>query len=156
MTLTVEEEIAKRYPECTLDHYDTHGESIDVYLISNVTEGICPVCGALSNSLSARYVKNIADIALDNRFCTVHLTIRNLTCRGACNRKAFFSTKHSFLADPGARKTDRLIKRILKVASKYPVRTAVTVLQKEHIKCDKNTISRLLKDNHMRKCDLAK
>lgn len=154
MAKAIEAQIRERYPQCTLEYYETEGDRLDIYLISNVDTGSCPECGEKSSSLHGRYVKKIADLPIDDKFITVHLKTKTLTCRGVCARKTFFPAPHSFLSDPQAKKTDRLVERILDIASANTVRGTVKACEKEHIKCDKNTVSRLLRAHHMRKCDL--
>lgn len=154
MAKSIEEVIKARYLDCTLDHYTIDGESIDIYLTSNVISGRCPCCKELVKSVHCRYVKKFADVPVAAKFTTVHLTLRMLCCRNDSHDKVFFAARHIFLGDPEAKKTDRLVKKILDIASKNTVRGTVEVCKANHIKCDKNTVSRLLKDNKMRKCDL--
>lgn len=146
--------INTRYPGCSLDHYDIDGESMDIYLVSDVKSGKCPDCTKPTSSVHSRYVKKFADLPVADKFTTVHLTTHMLSCNNDAHAKNYFAARHSFLSDTEAKKTDRLVGKILAIASKNTVRGSVEVCRAQHIKCDKNTISRLLKDNKMRKCDL--
>ena len=157
MEKRIEHQIARRYPGCRLVRLDVCGDTVAVHLASNVKEGICPVCGELTHSLHRRYIKRFTDLPIEGRFCVVFLTLGTLTCRSAvCARATFFPAPHAFLPDPYAKKTDRLVKRILEVACAKTVRGSVEALVREGIKCDKNTISRLLEANALRKRDIKR
>lgn len=146
-------QIEARYPDCTLDHLDIDGDMIDIHLTSDIKSGLCPTCGKITASTQSRYVKKFADLPVSDRFTTVHLTLRQLRCREH-GELVLFAARHAFLSDPRAKKTDRLVSEILSIASKNTVRGSVEVCAHKHIKCDKNTVSRLLKENKLLKRDV--
>lgn len=140
----LEKVVEKRYLGCSLDLWEVDGDTLHLYLKSHVKSATCPECGCVSSSIHRHYTKKFADLPIDEHFLVVHLEMSTLTCRGKCARSTFFPAPHDFLPDPYAKKTARLTERILQVISENSVRGAVAALREENIKCDKNTVSRMV------------
>lgn len=151
----IETQVKKLYSGTDLDHYETEGDTITVYLNSTKKSAVCPCCRAESHSVHSVYVKKFADLPLNGMFTECRLTNRIFTCRNkACEKKGgHFGATYDWI-NLEDHKTYRLINWILDETLTNTVRGASKALAEAHIKADCRTISRLKAAHGMRKSDM--
>lgn len=106
----------------------------------------CPYCGNSSFRVHSIYQREIQDISLQDKQTILLLNVRKMFCDNPqCSHKTF-SERFDFV-DPNAKKTKRLIDKILITSTKLSSVSAATLLKSSSIKTSKSSICDLLKKN---------
>lgn len=106
----------------------------------------CPYCGAETSKIHSIYQREIQDLPLHEKQSILLVDTRKFFCTNTeCEYKTF-SEVHPFV-DRNARKTQRLMKSILKVSVQQSSVSASKTLQMGAIKISKSSICDMLKKN---------
>lgn len=106
----------------------------------------CPYCGNTSFRVHSIYQREIQDIPLQDKQTILLLNVRKMFCDNPqCSHKTF-SERFDFV-DPKAKKSKRLIDKILITSTKLSSVSATTLLKSSSIKTSKSSICDLLKKN---------
>lgn len=117
---------------------------MDIKSSINVIE--CPYCGASTSRVHSTYIREIQDIPLQDKRTILLLNTRKMFCDNhECTHKTF-SEPFDFVK-PKAKKTNRLIDRILITSVKLSSVSAQTLLESNNIQASKSSICELLKKN---------
>lgn len=116
---------------------------------SNRKEVICPFCGMVSTKTHSVYNKEFQDLPIQDNQVTILIRNRKMFCPNpACSHKTF-SERFDFIRYK-ARKTERLLERILNLSSRLSSVSASTILRSDTAAVSKSTICRLIKKNASR------
>lgn len=108
--------------------------------------GICLYCGSESSRVHSSYQREIQDLPIQEKQTILLIRTRKMFCDNPnCNHKTFSET-FDFVA-PKAKKTKRLIDKILRTSTKLSSVSASSVLNQSAIKTCKSSICDLLKKN---------
>jgi transposase len=108
--------------------------------------GICPYCRFESSRVHSNYQREIQDLPIQEKQTILLIRTRKMFCDNPnCNHKTFSET-FDFVA-PKAKKTKRLIDKILRTSTKLSSVSASSVLNHSAIKTCKSSICDLLKKN---------
>lgn len=106
----------------------------------------CPYCHKESSKVHSYQTREIQDLPIADRQTILIVTVRKMKCLNPdCSHK-FFSERLSF-ASRNAKKTDRLVARILKTSSEVSSVCSSKLLKDEKISVGKSSICNLLKKN---------
>lgn len=122
-------------------------EGVVVFHIeSGVDELVCPYCGKKTSRIHSYHTREIQDLPIANQKTILIVTTRKMQCLNPeCSHK-YFSEQHPFAAR-NARKTKRLVDRILKMSSEVSSVCSSKLLKGENISVGKSTICSMLKKN---------
>jgi hypothetical protein len=113
---------------------------------SSRQEAICPYCGMASSKTHSVYKKEFQDLPIQNNQVTILIMNRKMFCLNLeCSHKTF-SERFDFIRYK-ARKTERLLERILNMSSRLSSISAAAVLKSDTAAVSKSTICRLIKKN---------
>lgn len=113
---------------------------------SNRRSVTCPYCGTASSRVHSVYKREFQDLPIQDNQVVILLKNRKMFCvNPECSHKTF-SERFDFITYK-ARKTDRLIKKILNLSSRVSSVAASTMLKNDTATISKSTICRLLKKN---------
>ncbi len=113
---------------------------------SNRKEAICPYCGMLSSKKHSIYKKEFQDLPIQDNQFIILIRNRKMFCSNPeCSHKTF-SERFDFI-EYKARKTKRLIEKILNLSSRLSSVAASTMLKNDAAVVSKSTICRLIKKN---------
>jgi transposase len=116
---------------------------------SNRKEVICPFCGMVSAKTHSVYNKEFQDLPIQDNQVTILIRNRKMFCPNpVCSHKTF-SERFDFIRYK-ARKTERLLERILNLSSRLSSVSASTILRSDTAAISKSTICRLIKKNASR------
>lgn len=111
---------------------------------SNRQEAICPFCGMASSKTHSVYKKEFQDLPIQNNQVTVLIMNRKMFCLNPeCSHKTF-SERFDFIRYK-ARKTERLLEKIINMSSRLSSVSASTALKSDTVTISKSTICRLIK-----------
>lgn len=106
----------------------------------------CPFCGELSTKVHSIYHKKFQDLPVMNKKVIIELNTRKMFCGNPdCNHKTF-AERFNFISYK-ARKSERLIQRILDVSASVSSVTAAELITEGTATVGKSTICSLLKKN---------
>ncbi|SET71670.1 zinc-finger of transposase IS204/IS1001/IS1096/IS1165 [[Clostridium] aminophilum] len=122
-------------------------EGMIVYHIgSELDELECPYCGRKTGKVHSYHSREIQDLPVSNQKTILIVATRKMQCLNQeCSHK-YFSEQHPF-ATSNARKTNRLVDRILKMSSEVSSVCSSKLLKGENISVGKSTICSMLKKN---------
>jgi transposase len=113
---------------------------------SNRREAKCPYCGVLSSKIHSIYKREFQDLPIQDKQVIILIKNRKMLCLNPkCNHKTF-SERFDFIKYK-ARKTERLIEKILNLSSRVSSVAASTILKDYTATISKSTVCRLLKKN---------
>jgi transposase len=113
---------------------------------SNRKEAICPYCGMASSKIHSMYKKEFQDLPIQDNQVIILIRNRKMFCiNPECSHKTF-SERFDFIQYK-ARKTERLIKKILSMSSRLSSVVASTMLKSDTAEVSKSTICRMIKKN---------
>ncbi len=113
---------------------------------SNRKNVACPYCGTVSSRVHSVYKREFQDLPIQDNPVVILIRNRKMFCANPeCSHKTF-SERFDFIAYK-ARKTERLIKKILNLSSRVSSVSASTMLKNDTAMVSKSTICRLLKKN---------
>jgi len=113
---------------------------------SNRQEAICPLCGMTSSKTHSVYKKEFQDLPIQNNQVTILIMNRKMFCSNPeCSHKTF-SERFDFIGYK-ARKTERLLEKILNMSSRISSVSASIMLKNDTAAVSKSTICRLIKKN---------
>jgi len=128
-----------------LDHIIIDNKCI-ITVESNRKESICPYCGMASSKAHSVYKKKFQDLPIQDNQVIIVIRNRKIFCLNPeCSHKTF-SERFDFIHYK-ARKTERLIKKILNLSSRLSSVAASTMLKSDTAAVSKSTICRLIKKN---------
>ncbi|MGL9814901.1 transposase family protein [Enterococcus sp. DIV0098] len=106
----------------------------------------CPRCGQLSTRVHAYYDRVIQDLPINGKSVYLKIRCRKLLCLNEeCTKKIF--AQQIRCVRPKSKKTDRLEKVILKIATDTSLIEASRTLRQLGIIASKSSIAELLKKN---------
>ena len=106
----------------------------------------CPYCGTASSLVHSVYKREFQDLPIQDNQVVILIKNRKMFCvNPECSHKTF-SERFDFITYK-ARKTERLIKKILNLSSRVSSVAASTMLKNDTATISKSTICRLLKKN---------
>ncbi len=109
-------------------------------------EAICPYCGIPSSKTHSVYKKEFQDLPIQNNQVTILIMNRKMFCLNPeCSHKTF-SERFDFIRYK-ARKTERLLERILNMSLRLSSISAAKMLKSDTAAVSKSTICRLIKKN---------
>ncbi len=130
--------------ECSKCRIKTDKIIMEVHSVKGVVT--CPFCGHISSRIHSTYQREIQDISLHDKETVLLLEVRKMFCDNSeCSHKTF-SERFDFLA-PNAKKTNRLIDKILMTSTKLSSVNAATLFKSSGIRTSKSSICDLLKKN---------
>lgn len=113
---------------------------------SNRKDAICPYCGMASSKKHSMYKKEFQDLSIQDNQVIILIRNRKMFCiNPECSHKTF-SERFDFIQYK-ARKTERLIKKILGISSRLSSVAASTMLKSDTVEVSKSTICRMIKKN---------
>lgn len=115
--------------------------------IQSVNEIVsCPYCGCSSSRVHSTYLREIQDIPFQDKQTILLLSTRKMFCDNQeCTFKTF-SERFDFV-NPKAKKTNRLIEKILITSTKLSSVSAASLLKTGSVEVCKSSICDLLKKN---------
>lgn len=122
----------------------------DKAVIFNIQSGqkelACPFCGSKSIWVHSVYQREIQDLPIQDKQVVLLVDTRKMFCKNPeCPNKTF-AEAHPFAA-PRAKKTDRLIKKIIHTSTQLSSLNASRLLKSENVTVGKSSICSLLKKN---------
>lgn len=130
--------------ECTTCRIKNEQVILEIH--STKKQVICPYCNNTSSKIHSVYQREIQDIPIQEKQTILLLNIRKIFCDNPeCNHKTF-SERFGFVA-PNAKKTNRLVDKILMTSTKVSSVSASSLLKAGSIKAGKSSICDLLKKN---------
>lgn len=129
-----------------LVQYQIKDSTIIFHIQSSKEELKCPFCGSKSVSVHSVYQREIQDLPIQDRRVILLVDTRKMFCKNSeCPHKTFAET-HPFVA-PKARKTDRLVRKIIHTSTQLSSMNASRLLKSENVTACKSSICSLLKKN---------
>lgn len=120
------------------------GSQIIIAVQSGKENVSCPYCGCLSTRVHSTYEREIQDIPFQDKQTILLLTVRKMFCDNSeCTFKTFFE-RFGFI-NPKAKKTNRLIEKILTTSIKLNSVSASSLLKMGSVKVCKSSICDLIK-----------
>ena len=133
-------------PDYELVQYRIKDRAVIFQIQSNKEEFVCPFCGSKSVSVHSVYQREIQDLPMQDKQVILLVDTRKMFCKNPeCPRKTFAEI-HPFVA-PRAKKTDRLIKKIIHTSTQLSSLNASRLLKSENVTACKSSICSLLKKN---------
>ena len=127
-----------------LVQYRIKDRTIIFHIQSSKEELKCPFCGSKSVSVHSVYQREIQDISIQDKKVILLVDTRKMFCRNQeCLHKTFAET-HPFAA-PKAKKTDRLVRKIIHTSTQLSSLNASRLLKSENVTACKSSICSLLK-----------
>jgi hypothetical protein len=124
----------------------TEEQTCIITVESNRKNAICPYCGIASPRVHSVYQKEFQDLPILDKQIVILIKNRKMFCMNPeCSHKTF-SERFDFIAYK-ARKTERLLEKILNLSSRLSSVAASTILKNDTATISKSTICRLLKKN---------
>ncbi|MGD9568078.1 MAG: transposase family protein [Sedimentibacter sp.] len=106
----------------------------------------CPFCGELSTRVHSIYHREFQDLPVMDKKVMIELNARKMFCDNhECNHKTF-AERFNFISYK-ARKSERLIHKILDVSASVSSVTAAELISEGTARIGKSTICSLLKKN---------
>lgn len=122
------------------------GDAIVLFIDSTQKSLQCPYCHKESSKVHSYQTREIWDLPIADRQTILIVTTRKMKCQNPeCSHK-YFSERLPF-ASKNAKKTDRLVDRILKTSSEVSSVCSSKLLKDEKIIIGKSSICNLLKKN---------
>ncbi|WP_308891730.1 transposase family protein [Candidatus Desulfosporosinus nitrosoreducens] len=106
----------------------------------------CPYCGTASSRVHSVYKREFQDLPIQDHQVVILIKNRKMFCENPECSHQTFSERFDFITYK-ARKTERLIKKILNLSSRVSSVAASTMLKNDTAAISKSTICRLLKKN---------
>ncbi|BAH06649.1 transposase family protein [Clostridium kluyveri] len=126
--------------------YKIKSDKIIITLVSNRKNVVCPYCNQASQKVHSFYQREVKDLPIMDKKVILLLNTRKMFCDNPmCSHKTF-AERYSFLRYK-ARKSERLIQRILDISASVSSMTAADFLSKNIADIGKSTICSLLKKN---------
>ena len=121
-------------------------DTIVLFIESTQKSLECPYCHKESSKVHSYQTREIQDLPITDRQTILIVTVRKMKCLYPdCSHK-YFSERLLF-ASRNAKKTDRLVDRILKTSSEVSSVCSSKLLRSEKISIGKSSICNLLKKN---------
>ena len=118
------------------------GDTIVIHVVSNKEEVICPYCGCASSKKHSVYERSFQDLPVMGMKSRIILSNRKMFCTNPeCSRTTFAET-FSFIG-PKAKKSNRLLDRIVDVSLNVSSLNAADILKKGIADVGKSTICNL-------------
>ncbi|OCZ49691.1 transposase family protein [Dehalobacter sp. TeCB1] len=122
------------------------GQNCLITVESNREVVTCPYCGTESTRVHSVYKREFQDLPIQDYQVVIQIRNRKMFCDNPeCDHKTF-SERFNFITYK-ARKTERLIKKILILSSRVSSVSASSMLKSDTAAVSKSTICRLLKKN---------
>lgn len=113
---------------------------------SNRKVAICPYCETVSSRIHSMYKREFQDLPIGDKQVVILIQNRKLFCMNPeCGHKTF-SERFDFISYK-ARKTKRLLEKILSLSSRISSVAASNMLTGDTATISKSTVCRLLKKN---------
>lgn len=124
--------------------YQVNVEKCIFTVESNRKEAICPYCGKASSKTHSMYKKEFQNLPIQDNQVIILIRNRKMFCINPECRYKTFSERFDFIQYK-ARKTERLIKKILSMPSRLISVAASTMLKSDTAEVSKSTICRIIK-----------
>lgn len=126
--------------------HETYEEKIIITVESSLHETICPYCSKTSSRVHSTYQREFQDLPLQDKQVTIILNNKKYFCDNQdCNHRTF-AERFNFIT-PKSRKTNRLIRKILRLSTMVSSVSAAQILKSDMTIVSKSTICNLLKKN---------
>lgn len=119
-------------------------DTINIYVISNRKDVVCPFCGQISTKVHSRYMRSFQDLPIQGKKVNIILNNRKMFCSNSmCENKTFAET-FDFLPNK-AKKTKRLEDEIINISLNVSSITASKILYQNVANVGKSTVCNILK-----------
>lgn len=129
-----------------LVQYRIKDKAVIFNIRSSKNDLTCPFCGSKSISIHSVYQRELQDLPIQDKSVILLVDTRKMFCKNPeCPHKTFAEI-HPF-ASSRAKKTDRLIQKIIYTSTQLSSLNASRLLKSENVTACKSSICSLLKKN---------
>jgi transposase len=142
LTYLLPKTIPLQLDACDLDEAHPH---ITLFVSSTQTEARCPLCAVPARHIHSRYTRTLADLPWSGYRVMWRLRVRRLFCRNAICPRRIFTERLPGIAAPWARRTMRLMARLLAIGLALGGAAGVRLSQSFGLPVSRNTLLRVIR-----------
>lgn len=137
-------------PNYSVKETKIHDNMIEITIISNSKQCLCPKCNTPSFKIHSTYIRKVADLPISTFKTTLYIISRKFFCTNSeCDLK-IFTERHTDFVQRYQRRTQRLNKQIEKIVFVLSAELASKIISQLFTPLSANTAIRIIKNTEIK------